>query len=680
MSVFECDAADGANLASPTVSIVDTDWVREEQVRTLVNGSVYDGNMDYSETFRVTCGVAECVPPGTYEVAIFRRYDVGNFAQLVQMRLNDKPLTQAYAGFGATVGAEEWVTVTRVNRNGNLTATVGGGPYYVTLSEGDVLSFDIGNTNTALAGLALEVQKVRFTEIDPDPPLPSWQKAIRGAETWGDFSTIAMSPFRSRGDVIYGFIDVYTEESEACLGIWTWQCDGTDITGLSGDTPIGFGGAMTDLSDASDRSGLVATGTQILARDFCVLPNGDVLAAWIEQRQPISTRLFRIVVKLYDESSDSWSTLTSDLWGHGEQNRHAAYISVDCNEDGDAFVAWSEATITGTTTILDKEWVWRCKRWDGGSSFTELGTGQTGFPGAAGSTVAGSYDLHLRLRVSPAGVPWVCWPEYDPDNPTDSQLPFAFYWDGSDWVDSEVPSPTLVPTGPGSYSSAADAANYIAFAVYGLFYMDLVFCTHAGPSEDPLLCFQYVWKDQDVISPLGDVSGWSLYDYGGSPGSWGNERFVLEGVDYGDGSVEDLTFASVEAGESDFGGWTQGFNLQHDGQRPWIFSQKGYLNSFVDHAYAARLAADGSTWELRCHGWPDDETFPYRSSGRAVGGWTDPTTNGGCLVGGVPIVIYSDADSWSLGPVLVAGLSCGGIAAMIWSGEAEALDVERIHS
>lgn len=663
MSVYECDAADGANLSSPTVSIVDTNWVRDEQVRTIVADDTYDGNMDYSKSFEITCGAAECVPPGTYTVEIFRRYTGSNTSALVQMRKNGKPLTQAYAGFGATVGSEQWCSVTRVNRNGNLTAIIGGGPYHVTLAEGDVLSFDVGCYFTS--GGVVEIQKVRFTEIAADPPTPSWRKALSGAETWGDFSAITISPFRSQGDVIYGFLDVYAEGTEACLGIWTWEANGSDITPLSGDTPIGFGGAMTDLCDASDRTGAVLTSTAILARDFCVLSNGDILAAWIEQRQPPATRLFKIVVKLYDASGDSWSTLTSDLWGHGEQNRHAAYISVDCNDNGDAFIAWSEATVTGTTTILDKEWVWRCKRWDGGSSFTELGTGQSGFPGATGSTTTASYDYHLRLRVSPVGVPWVCWPELDPDNVTDNEYPFAFYWDGSDWVDSEVPHPSLAPSGPGTYSSSLGASNYIAFAVYGLFYIDLVFCTHEGPNEDPLICFQYAWNDQD--SPgVGDVGGWSLFDYGGSPGSWGNERFVVEGIDYGDGSVDDLTFASVQFGVGEFGGWTQGFHLEHDGSRPWLFTQKGYLVSSTDHPYAARLASDGSTWKLKCHGWPDDETFPYASFGVAGGGWSDPTTNGGCLVAGVPIVVYRDRDSFTSGLVLVAALDCANLVSMNW--------------
>jgi len=127
----------------------------------------------------------------------------------------------------------------------------------------------------------------------------------------------------------------------------------------------------------------------------------------------------------------------------------------------------------------------------------------------------GSDDYPARLRVSPQGVVWVCWESRDQDIANSNETAHAWYWNGSSWIDSEVPTPTLVPpdVSTSEYSAGSTSGNYISFVQTGNYHIDLTFCHHDGPNEWPSLIHQYVYNSQ-TAGP-GDTSGWAYFECNG---------------------------------------------------------------------------------------------------------------------------------------------------------------------
>lgn len=676
--IYECDAAPGANLSSPTVS-VSGGWVLDSQVRSFVPGSDPRGDLDYTKTFEVSC--PGCVPPGKWKVELLVRagpFIPYNILTLVQMRKNGKPIGHNIGGDTLDTGVPTWITLTDVNLvfpNPRFP-----GPRYVDLKAGDVLSFCIGGWYEE--GRLMEVKKVRFTSLEPVHPLPSWQQVLSRAETFPEYSAISISPWRAKGDTIYGFMDIQPGiDHTPALNIWTYRLDGRDIVPLSAPHPVD-GYPWTDLHTAAPRPGYLTSTSPLTAScDFDVLPNGDIVAAWIEWWYSSSPPLNKVVLARWRVSTGSWEIVTDNLWNHGTVQRWATYISVEAAPDGSAvYIAWGEARQAGVPLNQAGYW-WRCKRYTPSSgAITELGTspssGITAFPSApANKTVDAADEYRLRIRVSPNGVPWVIWPSYDPDLPLSDwyERCFAYFWNGSTWVDSQVPIPSYVPPDLidpitnfvyGSYSTGLGSGNYINYAEYGFWKADLTFCQMDGPNENPSIIYQLVYKDQ-TPPPWWDISGFLYCEYDGTPGQWKNEHYFVPGNHPKYGRDEPQIFRHRTSGfpEREVGAWTQGFTLTNDGQSPWLFDQSGYRASYTQRVYAGRIVGgEDPHIELWCHGWPDEET---NSIGPA---WSAPTTNGGVIVNGVPVCIYRMWDSFWPGVTLLSALPCdmGGIVSMNW--------------
>ena len=651
--VCEFNAEDGANLGSGTVSLsgASPQWVRDTQYRSIVDFEEYKGDWEYTESFSVT--FTGC-PSGKYAIDLYNQFGniaIGDDGVTLRVFKNGKPQGGFFAtGYnGRTDSSPGWERITNEYLNPPFTALdQTGGPRYFSLQEGDVLSFHYGSWDNVPARW-MEVQKVRFTAVLGLLPLPQWRIGSDGQETWGynDLFTIRM--LKSQGDTIYLFDDVSITGagSDVVLGVWTFQMTGSDIIPLSGDPGLAsFGGAAVDIKKTSTAA--------ITARDFTIMPNGDLYAAWIDRIGGFSGT-YELVMKHYDASGDSWSLISNDVWGYGATSRRCTYVTMD-NDGEDVFVAWGEGRQTSGTIGY---W-WRCKKYDvSGASFSELGSGQTAYPGATPTlTVDGEFDRHLRLKVSPGGTPWVVWPSYDPDVVgTVDEYCFAWYWDGSVWQDSGLPDPSLVPPDDGAHTydaATGTKGNYVAFAIYGLYYADITFCHHDGLSEYPAICYQYVYND--VGSGTIDHSGWAYFEYDGSV--WNNELYITEAVDiYADMPNQLIQARDGDAEIERAGGWTQGFSLDNDGTVPYLFTQKGWKFSSIDHAYCARVKRDGTSFEEVGQGFATTEATPQWG----YGGWIDVTTNGGMLVAGRPVLAWTSPISWSQGVNLALFLPSGSV-------------------
>jgi hypothetical protein len=658
---FTCfyDAAPGANLGSGTVSIVDTDWVREEQIRDWVADVSLKGDWEYEETFSIT---VDC-PAGKYEGALFNRYegeDASRNDVVLRVYKNGKTIGGYWHSAGRTDGDEDWEIISNESLDPAYTdLNQFGGPRYFDVAPGDVLTFCIGSDDwEALGGSSrvMEVQQVRLRAVIGALPLPQWR--IQGnLETQGPWSFNCIDMVKSFGNKVYAFLD--TPE----LGIYIWELvNGDTFQAVTGDVPLG--GADMAFSRVYSPS---SVATQIWGHDFVVFAEDDIYAAWTENYGNSLQQNYRLVLAHWDGAS--WTNLNTDVGANS--GKFMTSVSVDGDPaTGDVYIAWGEAR----QSTSPRGFWWRCKKWDG--SLTELGSGQTAYPGGSVTeTNDGEFDRGVRLKVSPAGVPWVAWCAYD-DDAADAgnyeEHAFAWYWDGSAWQDSGVPDPSMLPGGHGiashSYVLAnGDSGNYLRFAAYGFYQVDLTFCHHDGPSENPSIMFQYVFDDKISPGTAWDNSLFVYMEYDGS--SWGNEVYIEEGAAAGGGNLHG-TIPNEFAQATDTGnglistahGWTQGFSLDNDGSTVYMFSQKGWRFSNVDRVYSAKLLPDGSAFTELGQGFPDSEASPDWD----FGGWTDVTTNAGCLVNGLPVLMFRWNGSTPFGVVLAAFLPMGGVVSMNW--------------
>lgn len=675
------EAAPGANLASPTVSVIDTDWVLDEQERTSSADVSYKGNWDYTTSFEVevTC------PAGRYQLEMLARtHDSGVDGQTLRLLKNGRHYGGFYdALFTPDFGDDTptWLVLSQasyIDRTFIPDRFAFGGPVYIDLSPGDVLTFCYGRWSD-VATQTMSVQKVRLTPTIGVGKPPQWR--IGGDEGLSDVATFpawdltTMDMVKAVDDVIYVLSSYHTDPlaspgEERALQLMTYQVVGDRIEPLSGDLGVGpTGGTVTDLADLAV-PGVDPDDYEVWGKDFTVMPNGDIYVVFgFENNTGSPTR--QLCMVYWDGAS--WSVIDNTIRNADPSGRAITSVSVD-NDGTDVYFTFGE----GRQTSAPVGYWWRCFRYDG--SFTELGSGQTAFPGAAATTtVDAEFDRGVRLKVSPGGVPWVGFSAYDPDNddPADyEEHAFAWFWNGSAWVDTELPDPSILPathsppdnvfTLGGGHLASNGSNNYVKFAVYGFYQVDLTFCHADGPSEDPAICFQYVFNDTG-IDPW-DASGFSYFEYDGA--SWGNEVRVAEGDAAGGGNLhgrdepfENWFRQAEDSGNGDLSrahGWTQGFSLDNDGSVPILMSQKGYRFAFTDRVYAAKLV--GGVFVPVGQGFPDYEDVSEFDDA----GWMDVTTNAGCIVGGRPVLCWRSTVDYAGGLLLALFLPAGGVVSMNW--------------
>lgn len=702
------DAAPGANLSSGTVSIIDTDWVLDEQAREMTARSSYKGDWDYTPSFEVevTCDA------GRYQLEILARthdstIDPFGNGQTLRVLKNGRH----YGGYFSALHGNPpsfgddtptWLLLSQPSYFDRVffpDAKDFGGSVYIDLSPGDVLTFCWGNERFAADAVqTMSVQKVRLTPtISPAKP-PQWRiggdEGESSQDTWGNSDLLTIDMCKAVGNVIYVVSEWALSSapgtSDRALNICTWEVVGDRIEPLSGDAGLTqVGGGMEDIVDSLVAPGIDPDDYDIWGKDFTVMPNGDIyLVFGFENDTGVSTR--QLVMVHYDGSS--WNLIDATVRSTDPDGRFITSVSVD-NDGTDVYFAFGESR-QASSGVGFGYW-WRAYRYNvGGGTFTQLGSGQTAYPGAAATeTVDGEFDRGVRLKVSPGGVPWVAFSAFDPDASVSDfeEHAFAWFWNGSAWVDSEVPDPTILPAthsppnhvfelGTG-FGGAGGSGNYVKFAVYGFYQVDLTFCHHDGPSEDPAVCFQYVFNDTGTDTHW-DGSGFSYFEYGGSPGSWGNEVRIVEGDAAGGGNLHgrDEPFENhfrqvYDTGNGDTSrahGWTQGFSLENDGSVPILMSQKGYRVSAVDRVYAAKLV--GGVFVPVGQGFADMESSPDAR----VAGWQDVTTNAGTIVGGRPVLCWRSPLSWTGGLNLALFLPAGGVVSMNWRSADRSAGARRV--
>jgi hypothetical protein len=490
---------------------------------------------------------------------------------------------------------------------------------------------------------------------------------------------------------MYVFDDAYTTHNldnpgtptvyKKALGVWVYELVGGQMEAAD-PANLNLGATGGENHNLMQQDPDDPDFAEVVMKDLTVMPNGDVFCLWSENiGTPGIGGDWFFYLAHYDASADTWSIVDDDFWGHGVPSAgdfHPVDVSID-NDGEDVYFAWGENRDAGSA---DAFW-WRCMKYDtSADTFTELGSGQTAWPSATNGTREGDWDYPVRLKVSPAGVPWVVGITFDPDAPTFpvnyyEEYCFAWFWDGDEWIDSEIPHPSLVPFDipdgstydAGSLPMSVDPqpGNYIAFAVYNLYYTDLTFCHHDGPRETPAVMHQFVYQTQGAGS--GDTSGFAYFECHGV-GDWDNELFIIEAQsETGAGPTGVLGFGrdypnNFVSAQSDydgnlyipfFGGWTQGWKLENDGSRPVWLSQKGYFGSGVDHVYSAAIEPDGESIIMRGNGFPTELWSMWWKGYQ----WIDPTSDGGCVIGTTPVAIWRDVNASRAG-YLLAALQLGG--------------------
>lgn len=692
-AVYELDVEPFANLSSPTVSLQGSSpkWVRDTQFRDFVSNQFYKGSLDYTTSFEIP---ANTIPPGKYDVQIYQQYGGTGIDDSINIWVhkNGSPIGGYWSiGYNKPNGIPTWSNLTNPIYGAPLDTNNAGGRRWLEINAGDVISIHYGHWDDDLQFTIpktlplryMEVQKIRFADSLATYPNPQWMSMKKGAAWpyWNFSLRIAKMPPWG-GNEIYVFDDASTGDgatSVDSLGVWKFLLDSDGRITIVDELNLGSTGGVNHTLVQSTNPTL-----DIWYKDFTIMPNGDVYVAWIEENGTGVSEVFYFWK--YNAATTTWSQLSDNVSGHGASWRHT-FVTMD-NDGTDVYIAWGEARQTSAPFGY---W-WRCKRWNvGAGNFTELGSGQTAYPSLpATRTVDAEYEGNLKLRISPSGVPWVCWPAWNNfvgATYFDEYL-FVSYWNGTSWIDTTssfgagdglyittAPPNLGTPHGTSnppystySVSPSVTGGNYIKFAVYGFWYADLVFCHHDGPSENPAVAFQYVFDDR--TSNI-DTSGFAYFEYNGT--TWENELYMIEGVDVypdveqsGDPAKAELGFAQTRDNFTNWerirwaGGWTQGFSLYHDGRVPYIFSQKGYRFSEIDHVYAVKLKSDGTAWEEVGIGFADQEISPDE-----FGGWADVTTSGGLIVAGKPVLLWSNGGGWDL-ELVFATFQAGNLIPMHW--------------
>ena len=636
------NAADGINNGSATTSIVDTDWVKDTQYKTLdPNKEERKGTLDYTKTFEIEPGLS-----GKYEVNILARFNSGsaktNSSSVVVMRVNGVPVRVGLPVYWNTNNTQKWVAMTSeymLLTTGGFGFVISpgraieddGAPRYVELKGGDMVSFEIGNELSWEPSIPtnppdrwLEVQKVRFCPVSGYDPVPSWKMSKFNQEKWefNDFSNLMGC---THGDKLYIFDDVLIMDDptgeELVLNVWEYQLVDGRMESVNGDIPLGdTGWPFTD--HALDRGGI---NNDILMKDIVVIDNGDIYILWVEQSGTGTGGDWWLVLKKWDAGSQTWSLIEDNVTGNGAPSTTHIFNSPNMDTDGeDVWIIWGENRVSDDFGAGG--WWWRCKKYDtSADTLTELGSGQTAYPSATAPTRVGDFDYRMRVRASPLGIPYVLFEEIDPDEiPPNESYFFLWRWAGSNWEDMQLPHPSPAPdpvgtTNPSIFTvgSPGDPQGNYGSATQDIFVpQDIVFCHHDGPSETPAIIHSFWWNGVGQISgsgDLGDLGSWWYAECDGI-GDWHHEQLIIEGVTYGQNYPNRFPHATNDFDGNTFipwgGGWTQGCRLQAFNGRPIFSSRLGYFGSGVDCVYVAQINSEGNTWDLLGQRFPTDVYTP----------------------------------------------------------------------
>jgi hypothetical protein len=688
-------------------------WARETQFRDPSDHDEWKGDLDYDASFTISPGLT-----GDYALEVHARlnYTGGtsqneNFVAVV--KVNGVPrrvmrqleiFTNGTAGYislthdyciGA-VGAGDLGTVfaRKVLVGFDPGAENAGGPRHLTLAAGDEVTLHFGSTLRAGEGPGagnptryIEVDEIRFSPAGSYGDLmPTGWKAIaaEGEQGFQGNSFVGM-PGRSLGDELFIFTDVdprvigdtpgATGRKEFTkLGVWRYQLVGGEITAPDGDLNLGAsGGELMDIR-------LFPGGTtyEPYFRDLTILPNGDIYCLWSE------TQGFAGYLALSKWDGATWTLLSDDVAGLGNpySGWFIAHLSID-NDGTDIYLTYGSNLNNGVFTFTaGNGYRWHCLKYDvSGDTFTELGTGQTAFPGATRGQHAGEFDNPAFLKVSPGGVPWVIWCERDPDETvpsgagTGEEYMWVWYWDGAAWVDAEIPHPAVAPPQVanstyevGGPPSAPDSkGNYINLLTNENSVYDLVFCHHDGPSETPAVIHSFNWQDTGTIiggSHPGDTSGLFYAECNGVA-DWQNDFFAYPGTDWGrDYGDPRLNLATDTYSGNLYlpylGGWDQGLWLDVYNNRPILYTQSGHFGAGVDGIITLWLTSTGDGWSMMGPGIATETILPdpYAYA------WSD-FSQPGCTVNGTPVVWWMDP--WTFGEGWwLAAWQPGGNVSMNW--------------
>ena len=440
-------------------------------------GVFYPSAIEADWTFRVSGD--QLPPPGRYRVEFEVKEVVGVSNLMCVSRRNDHPLA-----------------VTQTDYDESITTT------YKWLPITDITPWGGYNTDqwgpAALPVLADDTYEFAF-----------WEFAFSGDPTPNDYQIRGMR----------------------------WYCmerggtPGEEIPLI--DVPEWPAGA-TGFDDIPDLRGLSATPTDhpVFIIDFVVLDNDDVYLMW---NGWVTTLGGPHRAHLVRWDGASWTYITNDPFGEGGSGTYTT------GGDEDSIVQWSMGTdgtdvylVYGRSDDLHASGYWNHKvhvrRYDTGSTtWSELGTGVQPLAPDVMASVPCSYNMGMpRINISPGGVPWICFASNNPsteDSDDWAEKAWVYFWNGSAWVDAELPQPVNPHTNaPAEYT--LDIAVIQAFPQPAL---EMTFATHAGPGENPSVVYNVWYEAESVPGPDHDIDKWEgewvYHEYGGAPGSWSTLNF-----------------------------------------------------------------------------------------------------------------------------------------------------------
>lgn len=223
---------------------------------------------------------------------------------------------------------------------------------------------------------------------------------------------------------------------------------------VTGTTPIAaqpFGSFdQTPLGMSWSDIGLTL-GNYGAAHDFCVMPNGDVYAGFIDLEflgggTPPSDYEFQGEIWYYEAATDTWTTLLSGFNAAGFSRTPIAGLTV-ATDGTDVFIAyweWDGTYWSGAESGLPglKRYAWHVKKYDvSGDSWTELGTGQrkNGITNSR-CNVGGDWPK-IDLAFDGTTVYAAMSEVLDAAVPANDTRPYVWEWNGSTWTDTAFPDP-----------------------------------------------------------------------------------------------------------------------------------------------------------------------------------------------------------------------------------------------
>lgn len=440
---------------------------------------------------------------------------------------------------------------------------------------------------------------------------------------------------------------------EFCLFTYSWGgADDISVRRVKW-VPVEFGGSPgppIDLLDIPDIPAGATTFNNIPdlkvdpteswfpCKDLCVTDNGDVYVMFIESDGVLNRGT------LQKWNGTSWTLVSNDPFGvggagtfNGTRPQQAAtegdidVFAIDTDGE-DIYLSYGiglSTTVEVSTGLFHRNWEIRVRKYDvSGASWSQIGSGFQGMAPGVAASECGTYDHGIpNIKISPAGVPWVVFAQQDTSlNPVVGDdvrvIPFAFRWSGSAWVDAELPEP-VNPHSTGDYIDVAYIDVNAHWAV------DLTFCQHDGPNENPSIIYhtRYGWSDTSVdgggiANDPGAAGEFYYHEYDGTPGSWSNiVKFRF--YDY-----YPATFFYEDDINNPGDWWHQGMALHHDGQTPIFAAALGSGLGAVEGVGVLKMGAGGD--------W-----VPYemaRPADGTIGIWIDPT--------GCDLAVDDDGNVW----------------------------------